>query len=199
MDLGGGQEDETEEKEESTEISITADTEEKEKKGSRSVRKNQFSELAENVFENDDDPPQVERILNDGTEIINGFRTNKLTTTISTKSNKLIIEEWMVDDLPLRDSLYSYLFAAIEMETVENSNFPKYSSHDFLRGVDSTYAVEQSDGEIVMAKLTIDSDNGWVQWALFEIRELYTVPFDALSFTIPEEYERIEIEKEESE
>ena len=105
----------------------------------------------------------------------------------------------MVDDLPLRDSLYSYLFAAIEMDTVENSNFPKYSSHDFLRGVDSTYAVEQSDGEIVMAKLTIDSDNGWVQWALFEIRELYAVPFDALSFTIPEEYERIEIEKEESE
>ena len=199
IDLGGGQEDETEEKEESTEISITADTEEKEKKGSRSVRKNQFSKLAENVFENDDDPPQVERILNDGTEIINGFRTNKLTTTISTKSNKLIIEEWMVDDLPLRDSLYSYLFAAIEMDTVENSNFPKYSSHDFFRGVDSTYAVEQSDGEIVMAKLTIDSDNGWVQWALFEIRELYAVPFDALSFTIPEEYERIEIEKEESE
>ena len=199
MDLGGEQEDETEEKEESTEISITADTEEKEKEGSRSVRKNQFSELTENVFENDDDSPQVERILSDVTEIINGFRTNKLTTTISTKSNKLIIEEWMVDGLPLRDSLYSYLFAAIEMDTVENFNFPKYSSHDFLRGVDSTYAVERSEGEIVMAKLTIDSDNGWIQWALFEIRELYTVPFDALSFTIPEEYERIEIEKEESE
>jgi len=186
---------ENEEKEDSTEIAITIETEEKEKKSSRNIRKNQFSELTKNVFENDDATPQIERILSDDTEIINGFRTNKRTTTISTESNKLVIEEWMVDELPLRDTLYSYLFALTELDTVENFNMPKFSSHDFIRGVDSTYALELSDESIVLAKLSIDSDNGWVQSALFEIRELYTVPFDALSYTIPEEYERIEIEE----
>ena len=187
--------EENEEKEDSTEISITIETEEKEKKSSRNIRKNQFSELTKNVFENDDATPQIERILSDDTEIINGFRTNKWTTTISTESNKLVIEEWMVDELPLRDTLYSYLFALTELDTVENFNMPKFSSYDFIRGVDSTYALELSDESIVLAKLSIDSDNGWVQSALFEIRELYTVPFDALSYTIPEEYERIEIEE----
>ena len=48
-----------------------------------------------------------------------------------------------------------------------------------------------------MAKLGIDSNNGWVQSALFEIRELYTLSFDPLTFTIPEDFERIEIETDE--
>ena len=48
-----------------------------------------------------------------------------------------------------------------------------------------------------MAKLGIDSNNGWVQSALFEIRELYASSFDPLTFTIPEDFERIEIETDE--
>jgi len=103
----------------------------------------------------------------------------------------------MVDELPLRDLLYSYLSALIESDTVENFNMPKFSSHDIIKRVDSTYAFEPSNESIVLAKLLVDSDNGWIQSASFEIRELYTVPFDASSFSIPEEYERIEIEEEE--
>jgi|MDTC01.3.fsa_nt_gb hypothetical protein len=196
-DWGREQEDETEEKEESTEISITTETSEKEKKGSKSVRKNQFSELTKNVFENDDATPQIERILSDGTEIINGFRTNKWTTTISTKTNKLIVDEWMVDELPLRDTLYSYLGPILDNGSMESFSLPKFSSHDFIKGADSTYTFEPSNESIVLAKLLVDSDNSWIQSASFEIRELYTVPFDASSFTIPEEYKRIEIDEEE--
>ena len=113
----------------------------------------------------------------------------------------MIIEEWVVDELPLRDSLYAYIASTSEVnnEFINDIDGVKFSSQDFILGVDSSYTIKKLDKIIVMAKLTVDSDNGWIQSALFEIRELYTVPFDALSYTIPEEYERIEIEKEESE
>jgi hypothetical protein len=80
---------------------------------------------------------------------------------------------------------------------MESFSLQKFSSHDFIKGVDSTYTFEPSNESMVLAKLLVDSDNSWIQSASFEIRELYTVPFDASSFTIPEEYERIEIEQEE--
>ena len=105
----------------------------------------------------------------------------------------------MVDELPLRDLLYSYLSALIESDTVENFNIPKFSSHDIIKGVDSTYAFEPSNESIVLAKLLVDSDNSWIQPASFEIRELYAVPFDASSFAIPEEYERIQIDEDSDE
>jgi hypothetical protein len=169
----------------------------KEKETSNNEEQNPFIELINEIFNDDTATPQIERVAGDGIEIVNGFRTNKWTSTITTESNKLVIEEWMVDGLPLRDSLYSYLSSLIESDTVENFSMPKFSSHDIIKNLDSTYAFEPSNESIVLAKLLVDSDDGWIQSASFEIRELYTVPFDASSFTIPEEYERIEIEEEE--
>ena len=169
----------------------------KEKETSKNEEQNPFIELINAIFNDDTATPQIERVAGDGIEIVNGFRTNKWTSTITTESNKLVIEEWMVDGLPLRDSLYSYLSTLIESDTVENFSMPKFSSHDIIKNLDSTYAFEPSNESIVLAKLLVDSDDGWIQSASFEIRELYTVPFDASSFTIPEEYERIEVEEEE--
>ena len=182
-------------KEKSEETSTTQEP--KEKETSESEEQNPFIELINAIFNDDTATPQIERVEGDGIEIVNGFRTKKWTSTISTESNTLVIEEWMVDELPLRDLLYSYLSAFIESDTVENFNMPKFSSHDIIKGVDSTYTFEPSNESIVLAKLLVDSDNGWIQSASFEIRELYTVPFDASSFSLPEEYERIEIEEEE--
>ncbi len=182
-------------KEKSEETSTTQEP--KEKETSESEEQNPFIELINAIFNDDTATPQIERVEGDGIEIVNGFRTKKWTSTISTESNTLVIEEWMVDELPLRDLLYSYLSAFIESDTVENFNMPKFSSHDIIKGVDSTYTFEPSNESIVLAKLLVDSDNSWIQSASFEIRELYTVPFDASSFSIPEEYERIEIEEEE--
>ena len=73
----------------------------------------------------------------------------------------MIIEEWVVDELPLRDSLYAYISSTSE-ENNELINFidsVKFSSQDFILGVDSSYTIKKSDEIIVMAKLGIDSNN----------------------------------------
>jgi len=53
----------------------------------------------------------------------------------------------------------------------------------------------QSDEKTVMAKLTIDSDAGWMESATFEIRELYIAPFNPITYTIPEDYERLDLDR----
>ena len=199
--LGNESDEEVEEKEDTEEVSVTIGTEEEGSSAQKFGRKYWFIKIANDIFKDDDVTPSIERNLNDGIEEINGFSTKKWTTTISTETNNMIIEEWVVDELPLRDSLYAYIASTSEVnnEFINDIDGVKFSSQDFILGVDSSYTIKKLDKIIVMAKLTVDSDNGWIQSALFEIRELYIVPFDALSYTIPEEYERIEIEKEESE
>ena len=171
-------------------------TEEKtrEKSTSESDKQNEFMD----IFENDNGTPKIDRNMSDGIEDVNGFRTKKWITTISTEENKMVIEEWIVDQLPLKDSLYSYIFPILEIDTssIDSLTIPKFSSYDIIKDVDSTYKTQPMDAIIVLAKLSIDSDNGWVKSMEFEIRELYTIPFDASSFAIPEEYERFEIEEE---
>ena len=171
-------------------------TEEKtrEKSTSESDKQNEFMD----IFENDNGTPKIDRNMSDGIEDVNGFRTKKWITTISTEENKMVIEEWIIDQLPLKDSLYSYIFPILEIDTssIDSLTIPKFSSYDIIKDVDSTYKTQPMDAIIVLAKLSIDSDNGWVKSMEFEIRELYTIPFDASSFAIPEEYERFEIEEE---
>ena len=140
----------------------------------------------ENIFEGDQNRPLIERLMSDSMENINGFRTTKWTTTISTEENKMVIDEWMVEKLPLKDSFYSY---HIGLDTKE---IPSISSNDFIKDIDPTSTIEAIDGDIIKAELVIESDNAWVKSMKFEIRELYTVPFDALSFAIPEDYERVD-------
>ena len=194
--LGNESDEEVEEKEDTEEVSVTIETEEEGTNTLEGNKQNWFFKITNDIFKDDDATPIIERKLNDSIEVINGFRTEKWTTILYTESNKMIIEEWVVDELPLRDSLYSYIAStsATNNKFINNIDKFKFSSQDFIRGIDSTYTIKKSNEKIVMARLAIDSDNGWVQSALFEIRELYAVPFDALSYTIPEEYERIEIE-----
>ena len=188
--------EEVEGKKDAEDVSVTVKTEEEDSNTQKSGKESWFIKIANDIFKDDDASPRIERTLNESIEEINGFRTKKWTTTISTKKNKMIIEEWVVDELPLRDSLYAYISSTSE-ENNEFINFIdsiKFSSRDFILGVDSSYTIKKSDEIIVMAKLGIDSNNGWVQSALFEIRELYALSFDPLTFTIPEDFERIEIE-----
>ena len=199
MNWGNESDEETEEKEDTEEVSVTIKTEEEGSSLPVYGKESWFIKIANDIFKDDDASPRIERTLNENIEEINGFRTKKWTTTISTKSNQMIIEEWVVDELPLRDSLYAYIASTSE-ENNEFINFIdsiKFSSRDFILGVDSSYTIKKSDEIIVMAKLGIDSNNSWVQSALFEIRELYALSFDPLTFTIPEDFERIEIETDE--
>jgi len=195
--LGDESDEEAEEKEDTEEVSVTIGTEEEGSNTQKFGRKYWFIKISNDIFKNDDATPSIGRNLNDGIEEINGFRTKKWTTTISTETNNMIIEEWVVDELPLRDSLYAYIASTSEAnnELINNIDRVKFSSQDFILGVDSSYTIKKLDKIIVMAKLTIDSNNGWVQSAIFEIRELYAMPFEPLSYTIPEDFERIEIEE----
>tara|TARA_S200000501_G_scaffold75950_1_gene67757 strand:- start:8487 stop:9401 length:915 start_codon:yes stop_codon:yes gene_type:complete len=199
MNWGDESGKEVEEKKDNEDVSVTIKTEEEDSNTQKGGKEYWFIKIANDIFKDDDAPPRIERTLNESIEEINGFRTKKWTTTISTKNNKMIIEEWVVDELPLRDSLYAYI-SSISEENNELINFidsVKFSSQDFILGVDSSYTIKKSDEIIVMAKMGIDSNNGWVQSALFEIRELYALSFDPLTFTIPEDFERIEIESDE--
>ena len=199
MNWGDESDEEVEEKKDTEDVSVTIKTEEEESNTQKGGKEYWFIKIANDIFKDDDSSPRIERTLNESIEEINGFRTKKWTTTISTKNNKMIIEEWVVDELPLRDSLYAYI-SSISEENNELINFIdsiKFSSYDFILGVDSSYTIKKPDEIIVMAKLGIDSNNGWVQSALFEIKELYASSFDPLTFTIPEDFERIEIESDE--
>jgi len=199
MNWGDESDEEVEEKKDTEDVSVTIKSEEEDSNTQKGGKEYWFIKIANDIFKDDDASPIIERTLNESIEEVNGFRTKKWTTTISTKNNKMIIEEWVVDELPLRDSLYAYI-SSISEENNELINFidsVKFSSQDFILGVDSSYTIKKSDEIIVMAKLGIDSNNGWVQSALFEIRELYALSFDPLTFTIPEDFERIEIESDE--
>jgi len=199
MNWGDESDEEVEEKKDTEDVSVTIKTEEEDSNTQKGGKEYWFIKIANDIFENDDASPRIERKLNESIEEINGFRTKKWETTISTKNNKMIIEEWVVDELPLRDSLYAYISSTSE-ENNDLINFidsVKFSSQDFILGVDSSYTIKKSDEIIVMARLGIDSNNGWVQSAVFEIRELYALSFDPLTFTIPEDFERIEIESDE--
>ena len=198
MNWGNESDEKTEEKED-TEVSVTIKTEEEGSSATGYGKESWFFKIANDIFKDDDASPRIERTLNESIEEINGFRTKKWTTTISTKNNQMIIEEWVVDELPLRDSLYAYIASTSQEnnEFINDIDSIKFSSQDFIFGVDSTYTKKKLDEIIVMAKLAIDSNNCWVQSAHFEIRELYALPFDPLTFTIPEDFERIEIESDE--
>ena len=199
MNWGDESDEETEEKKDTEDVSVTIKTEEEDSNTQKGGKEYWFIKIANDIFKDDDASPKIERTLNESTEEINGFRTKKWTTTISTKKNKMIIEEWVVDELPLRDSLYAYIASTSEEnnEFINDINSIKFSSQDFILGVDSTYTKKKLDEIIVMAKLAIDSNNGLVQSAHFEIRELYALSFDPLTFTIPEDFERIELESDE--
>ena len=183
----------TEDEKTAEETSLSGETVDQDTNTSEDYKKNRFIEFANNVFTDDNTIPSISRNFNDTVETINGFRAKKWTTTISTEKNKMLIEEWVVNELPLRDSLYAYIASSVDDEFIENINKIKFSSLDFIGGVDSTYSLLQSDEKTVMAKLTIDSDAGWMESATFEIRELYIAPFNPITYTIPEDYERLDL------
>ena len=69
----------------------------------------------------------------------------------------------------------------------------KFSSDTFIELADSNSTIEPLEGRIVKAKAVVKE--GFMKSMSFEIRELYAVPFDSLSFSIPEDYEQIKNEE----
>jgi hypothetical protein len=146
----------------------------------------------ESIFDGDGSQPLIHRLMSDSLEDVIGFRAKKWTTTISTNVTKMILEEWMVDILLLKDTFYSYYIGSDELGDKE---IPSISSNDFIKDIDSTSSINNIDGDIVKAKLVVESDNAWVKSMEFEIGELYTIPFDASSFAFPAASVRVVVQR----
>ena len=146
-----------------------------------------------NFFEDDTSNPQVKRIEGDAPETVNGYRTRKWTTTISGEKLELVIEEWIADEIPLLDifdSLRIDISGALNPYKDKKDFIKfKFSSDTIIEKADSNSTIEPLNGRIIKAKL--DKIGPYIKSMNFEIRELYAVPFDSLSFSIPEDYEQI--------
>ena len=153
-----------------------------------------FSEIFEDLFNATDDDFIIHRERTSKIENINGLSAKKWNTTIQNSSQKLFFEEWLVQELPLKDTL-----DLLKLDLMESFNLNKdqnrgtsfmVSSNDFVWSADSTVVLDSLEGKIVQAKMYCE--RGFLKSMSFEIKELYTVSFDAASFTIPEKYDRIE-------
>ena len=153
-----------------------------------------FSIIFESLIDSTVDEFIIKREKASQLEKINGFRAKKWTTTIQSSKQKLLFEEWLVKELSLKDTLDS-----LKLDIMESFNPNKdrnketsymISSDDFVWSADSTAVLDSLEGRIVQAKMHIEHE--FFKSMSFEIKELYTVSFDAASFTIPEAYKRIE-------
>ena len=147
----------------------------------------------QNLFLDDMSKPQIKRIEGDALETVNGYRARKWTTTISGSKLELVIEEWIADEIPLLDifdSLRIDISGALNPYKDKKDFIKfKFSSDTIIEKADSNSTIEPLNGRIIKAKL--DKIGPYINSMNFEIRELYAVPFDSLSFSIPEDYEQI--------
>ena len=153
-----------------------------------------FSDVFEEFFENSEDKLLIQREKTSQVDNINGFRAKKWNTTIQNSRQKLFFEEWLVQELPLKDTFDSLkldLIGSLNPTKDQNNKTPFIlSSDDFVWSADSTAVLDSLEGTIVQGKMYCEHE--FLKSISFEIKELYTIAFDAASFTIPETYERIE-------
>jgi len=144
-----------------------------------------FSKIFANLIDNTDGEFIIHRQKASQLENINGFRAKKWTTTIQNSQQKIFFEEWLVQELPLKDTLDSLKFDLMESfnSIKERDRRSSYiiSSDDFVRIADSTAVLDSLEGRIVQAKMNCEHE--FFKSMSFEIKELYTVSFDAASFT----------------
>ena len=146
--------------------------------------------------EDEDSPLKIERMGGDAVEVLHGFRTKKWITTVTSSDGELVLEEWFVDKLPLLD-LSESLERDIKIkfnpsrEALEMDQF-EFSSNLLIAEFDSLTSLKPLEGHSVKTNFLMYEDDDLKFSAGYEILELYTVPFDASSFTIPEEYSRVE-------
>ena len=147
----------------------------------------------QNLFLDDISNPQIKRIEGDALETVNGYRARKWTTTISGSKLELVIEEWIADEIPLLDifdSLRIDISGALNPYKDKKDFIKfKFSSDLIINELDTNSTIIPLNGRIIKAKL--DKIGPYIKSMNFEIRELYAVPFDSLSFSIPEDYEQI--------
>ena len=148
-----------------------------------------------NLFKADESQPKIERIKDPNKKDINGFKAIKWTTKLSNSNNEIIFEEWIVNELPLitlLDSIQLELIQGFKKNyqiKKQNHNWLpiKFSSDNFIKKCNMISSINPLKGYIIKSKTIIN--NFPLKSINFEIKELYTIPFDASYFSIPEDYE----------
>ena len=159
-------------------------------------------------IKNDDNgvSPKVKRMTGQNIEIINGYRTKKWVTSIFYTSKKLIIEEWIIDKLPLldlHDSLRINVYRDFTDEMELDSNSFSYNLFDFglnmrtfsngiISKIDTINNLDPIIGKSVKTKILFFEGKEKPKFEMsMEILELYAESVDTALFTIPENYKRI--------
>ena len=157
-----------------------------------SERDSFFSDFFEDLLDTSYGKFSIQREKTSRVDIINGFRAKKWNTIIKNSKQKLIFEEWLVKELPLKDT-----FDSLKLDLMEKFNPSNYqnrknsfmlSSDVFVEIADSTANLDSLDGKIVQAKMYCEHE--FLKSISFEIKELYALSFEPSFFTIPESFKR---------
>tara|TARA_B100000029_G_scaffold431029_1_gene442406 strand:+ start:1858 stop:2712 length:855 start_codon:yes stop_codon:yes gene_type:complete len=150
--------------------------------------------------------PKVNRMTGQNIEIINGYRTKKWVTSIFYTSKKLIIEEWIVEKLPLLDlqdslriNVYRDFTDEIELDSSNHSyNLSNFGlnmgvfSNGIISKIDTINNLDPILGKSVKTKVLFFEGKEKPKFEMsMEILELYAESVDTAFFTIPEDYKRI--------
>jgi len=150
--------------------------------------------------------PKVNRMTGQNIEIINGYRTKKWVTSIFYTSKKLIIEEWIVEKLPLLDlqdslrtNVYRDFTDEIELDSSNHSyNLSNFGlnvgvfSNGIISKIDTVNNLDAILGKSVKTKVLFFEGKEKPKFEMsMEILELYAESVDTALFTIPENYKRI--------
>ena len=150
--------------------------------------------------------PKVERVSGQNIEITNGYRTKKWLTSIFYTSKKLIIEEWIVEKLPLldiQDSLRTNVYRGFTDEMELDSNNFTFNLFDFglnmrtfsngiISKIDTNNNIDPILGKSVKTKILFFEGKEKPKFEMsMEILELYAESVDTAFFTIPEHFKRI--------
>ena len=150
--------------------------------------------------------PKVNRMTGQNIEIINGYRTKKWVTSIFYTSKKLIIEEWIVEKLPLLDlqdslrvNVYRDFTDEIELDSSNHSyNLSNFGlnmgvfSNGIISKIDTINNLDPILGKSVKTKVLFFEGKEKPKFEMsMEILELYAESVDTALFTIPENYKRI--------
>ncbi|MBL7014637.1 MAG: hypothetical protein ISR83_09485 [Candidatus Marinimicrobia bacterium] len=132
-------------------------------------------------------------------ETLHGFRTKKWITTLTFPKNKMIFEEWYVDQLPLMtlsDSLEKNIKTNLHpLRESYNVDHSEFSSNILLSEMDSLTTLDPIDGYNVKMNLLIYEGKKTPNVTIsFELLELYAEPIDTSNFIVPNDYEKIEID-----
>ena len=135
----------------------------------------------------------IKRVSEKQSELINGFNCVKWITSFVIGKKELTIHEWYVENIPIcktADSLNNDIISKLGFKDFKGENYLSsiISSDRLIEQIGGKNSIPHLKGICVKAVAHID-DN-FKRTFSYELNELYAESFDALSYTIPEDYRK---------